>query len=108
MVKVRKVTPTIAMASKGALLLGGDRYPATITAKSVDALFPRLIEVKGNPDVMQLAMMQSRLQLEMFGVKFWVSVAGYRKDIEAVLVRSEPFFRALPECLAVQKLSTAA
>jgi hypothetical protein len=108
MVKVKKITPAMAIAGKGALLLGRNSHPVTIKAKSVDGWFPPLIEITGDPDVMQVAMMRSRLQLEMFDVKFRVDVAGYRKDVKALLVKGEPFFRALLECLAVHKLSIAA
>jgi hypothetical protein len=108
MMKVKKMTADISIAGKGALLLGGNSYPVTIKAQSVDGSFPLLIEVKGGPDVMQVAMMRSRVQLEMFGVKFWLGVAGYRKDVQALHVRAEPFFRALPGCLAIEKLSIAA
>jgi hypothetical protein len=106
--KAKRMTASISIAGKSALLLGGNSYAVTIKAQSVDGLFPLLIEVKGDPDVMQVAMVRSRLQLEMFDVKFWVGVAGYRKDVQALLVRAEPFFRALPRCLAIEKLSIAA
>jgi hypothetical protein len=100
-VKSKKIASAIVVAGKGALLLNGNSHAVTFEAKSADSLFPQLLEIKGDPDVMQIAMMRSRLQLEMFDVKFWVGVAGYRKDVKALLVRGGPFFRAFPECLAV-------
>ena len=92
----------ISVTGKGMMLVKGREYPVTITAKSVDGLFPQLIEVTGDHETMQFAMQQSRLQLEALDVKFWVEVAGYRKDLKAVLANAEPFFRALA-CSAAKK-----
>jgi hypothetical protein len=92
----------ISVTGKGMMLVKVREYPVTITAKSVDGLFPQLIEVKGDHEMMQFAIQQSRLQLEAVDLKFWVEVAGYRKDLKAVLANAEPFFRALA-CSAAKK-----
>jgi hypothetical protein len=73
----------ISVTGKGMMLVAGREYPVTITAKSVDGLFPQLIEVKGDHEMMQFAMQQSRLPLEAVDLKFWVEVGRLSQGLES-------------------------
>ena len=75
----------------------------TINARSIDGVLPTLIEVKGDLAMMEIAMMRTTVLVEMFGIQFRVRVAGYRKDVRALLLLAAPFFRVI-EWLTCERL----
>ena len=85
----------IAVAGKGLLILDGSGHRVTINARSIDGVPPKLIEVKGDLAMMETAMMRTTVLVEMFGKQFRVRVAGYRKDVRALLLMAAPFFRLI-------------
>jgi hypothetical protein len=80
------------------LLSGDDQHPIRVEVRSLDSLFPRLVEVTGDPDVMQFAFNEQKLKIEMFGTQFHVQTAGLNKETGALLILAGPFLKGLCRC----------
>jgi hypothetical protein len=91
-------TSEMSFVGRAMLLLGDDRYPIRVKARSSDGSFPGLFEVTGDSKVMNSAFHQETAKIEIFGVQFCVPTAGYRKDTGAVLILAGPFLKGLRRC----------
>jgi hypothetical protein len=88
----------MSFVAGGTLLVGDDRFPIRVEARSSDGLFPGLFEVTGDSKVMHFASHQEKAKIEMFNAQFYVPTAGYRGDIGALLILAGPFLKGLRLC----------
>jgi hypothetical protein len=94
----QNTTSEMSFVGRAMLLLGDDRYPIRVEARSSDGLFPGLLEVTGDSKVMHFASHQEKAKIAMFDKLFYVPTAGYRKDIGALLILPGPFLEGLRLC----------
>lgn len=66
-----------------------------VRAMSRDSLPPGLLQISGDPELINAAYHSKHVQLEMLGLKFRTRVVGRIKELEVILVAAEPLFRTL-------------
>lgn len=98
----KNITSKMSIVGRGTLLLGDDRFPIRIEARSSDGLFPGLFEVTGDSKMMHFAFHKEKVKIEMFDARFYVATAGYRKDTGALLISAGPFLKGLHRCFQLR------
>ena len=66
-----------------------------VRAMARDGLAPSLLEVTGDPALMEAAFHSNRVELEMFGERFFTRVAGENKVEGIIHLDSQPFFESV-------------
>ena len=71
------------------------RGTVQVYAQSEDGCVPSLIEVTGQPELLQAALRHKFVQLEMSGLRFRSSIAGKVKGSDELFVVAAPLFQAI-------------
>jgi hypothetical protein len=76
-------------------------------AKAIGGSFGGLVEVAADHELLeQIAFSRAVVQVQLWGLRFRCTVAGFRKDLRVLHVRAGSFFRGLAEALEREQLVT--
>jgi hypothetical protein len=100
---VAETTDALSLVARGVLTAAGmQSFAVELRAEANDGLPPGLLEVKADPELLELAFARRTVQLDVLGIKFWTRVAGSAKDRETLHVPAGPLFRALAKAINAQ------
>ena len=98
-----ETTDSLSIVASGVLTAAGmQSFAVELKADAIDGLPPGLLEVKADPELLQLAFHRSTVQLDMLGIRFRTRVAGYAKESKMLRVLAGPLFRALAKAINAQ------
>lgn len=100
---VAETTDALSLVARGVLTAAGmQSFAVELRAEANDGLPPGLLEVKADPELLELAFARRTVQLDVLGIQFRTRVAGYAKDTETLHVLAGPLFRALAKTINAQ------
>jgi hypothetical protein len=100
---VAETTDALSLVARGVLTAAGmQSFAVELRAEANDGLPPGLLEVKADPELLELAFARRTVQLDVLGIQFRTRVAGYAKDTETLHVLAGPLFRALVKTINAQ------
>ena len=98
-----ETTYSLSIVARGVLAAAGmQSFAVELKAEAIDGLPPGLLEVKADPEPLQLAFHRSTVQLDVLDIRFRTRVAGYAKDLKVLLVLAGPLFQALAKAINAQ------